>query len=639
MHTIFQIFKNDLRSLFKSKKALLVIVGIIIIPGVYAWLNIDSNWGPYDNTGNIPIAVVNEDNGASIAGENFNIGNSLAESLKENQDMKWIFTDKDSALEGVNASDYYGAIIIPENFSYDLTTITNSTNPTKPTFDFYINEKKNPIAPIIASKAANAIQNEANHAFVDTLVYKAADTAKTIGLVEKGSDTADALITKLTDTKTRIDQLRDVNRTATLAIDTTGKSLSALKTIIPAFKNFNQSASQGITNAENNLDSLNNINDLSGIQELSDQISSQITELETIQSNLDEVIPTSERLDQIKEKIQTATDNLNSLQNRFHTTIDTGLSDIHQDTSQNLDNAKNIINSLDSSLGDLELSMQYTVQALDSGSALGQSLDSVLANFQSDLDSTITTIDAIKDNEIIQNLISLLQNNPETIADFISSPVVANEIEVYPVATYGSEMAPFYSVLACWVGCTILAAILSLDIKTTKATAKANTHQKFLGRFLLFGNIAMLQGLTIGIGDLIMQVQTANWPLFLLTLILSSLVFALIIYALTAAFGKIGQALSIVILVLQVAGSGGTFPIELLPQMFQIFQPFMPFAPAMNAVRETVGGFYQFDYLNNLLLLLLFFTIALVFGLIFSKHTFKTKGKFQKELESTGLIN
>ena len=120
---------------------------------------------------------------------------------------------------------------------------------------------------------------------------------------------------------------------------------------------------------------------------------------------------------------------------------------------------------------------------------------------------------------------------------------------------------------------------------------------------------------------------------------LSSLVFTLIIYSLAAAFGKIGQALSIVILVLQVAGSGGTFPIELLPPLFQTLQPFMPFVPAMNAVRETVGGFYQNDYLINLLLLFVFAIIALIFGLIFSKHTFEAKGKIQKKLESTGLID
>jgi len=639
MHTIFQIFKDDLKNLAKSKLTIIVMIGIIIIPGIYAWLNINSNWNPYDNTGNIPIAVVNKDAGATIADTDLNIGNSLVDSLKENRDIKWNFTDETSALEGVYASDYYAAIIIPENFSQNLTTIVNTTDPTKPTFDFYINDKKNPIAPIITSKAISAIRDGANHAFVDTLVYKVADTAKTIGLIEKGSDTASSLTTKLADTKTKIGQLRDINKTTGLALDTTNKSISALKAIIPTLENFNYTAAQKITDAQNELDSLGDADSLSSVQELTAQISDQITELENIRNLLNDITPSSEELDHIKARVQTVTDNFNSLSNQFHNSLDTELSYIYQNASNTLDGAEHIITTLNSSLTDLKQSMQYINQALTSGVELSQSLDPVLATFQSDLDSTIAMINSIKDSEIFQNLVSLLQNSPDIIADFISSPIATNEIKVYPISSYGSEMAPFYSVLACWVGCTILVAILSLDVKKSKATAKANTHQKFLGRFMLFGSIAMLQGLAIGIGDLIMQVQTVNWPLFLITLMFSSLVFALIIYALAAAFGKIGQALSIVLLVLQVAGSGGTFPIELLPQMFQVLQPFMPFAPAMNAVRETVGGFYQYDYLLNLLVLSIFFIVALVFGLIFSKHTFEAKGKFQKNLESTGLIN
>lgn len=634
MQTIFQIFKHDLKSLAKSKFAILVMVGIIIIPGIYAWLNINSNWSPYDNTDNIPIAVVNKDQGAQLAGEDFNIGNSLAKSLQENRDMKWTFTDEESAISGVEASDFYGAIIIPENFSQNLTTILNGANPEKPTFDFYINNKKNPIAPIIVNKAAGTIQDSINQTFVNTLIYKAADAAKTIGLVERGTDTANSLIAKLEDTKAKIGQLRDINKTTTLAIDTTGKSLSALESIFPTLESFNHAAEQGLVNARNGLNSLRDITNLSSVQELTDQISAQITELENIQNLLPDIVPSF-----VKERLQATIDHFKDINSKFQTAAQSELNDIYQNVSHALDGAENIITSLNSSLASLKVSMQYAVQALQSGTQLGQSLDPVLANFQSDLDSTIAMISSIKDSEIFQNLINLLQNSPDTIADFISSPIEAHEIEVYPINTYGSEMAPFYSVLACWVGCTILIAVIAIDVKKSKVATKAKNYQKFLGRFLLFGSIAMLQGLAIGVGDLIMQVQTVNWPLFLITLMLSSLVFALIIYTLAAVFGKIGQALSIILLVLQVAGSGGTFPIELLPQMFRVLQPFMPFAPAMNAVRETVGGFYQYDYLFSLLLLLVFFVIALIFGLIFSKHTFEAKGKIQKELESTGLID
>ena len=599
MSTIFQIFKNDLKSLVKSKIAIIIVLGVIFIPGIYAWLNIDSNWDPYSNTKNIPIAVVNQDEGATIAGEKLNIGDKISDSLKQNDAMKWTFVDETTAMEGVDKSEYYGAIVIPENFSQDLSTILDSTEPKKPTFDFYINEKKNPIAPIIVNKAAGAIKDSDNQAFTNTLIYKIADTADKIGLVTKGQDITDNLITKLNDTKVKIDQLRNIIRTTTLAINATSKSLSSLQSIFPVLENLDHVTERDLEHLQDVVDSLHDITDLPSVQTIIAQLSGHIKELKDVQQFLE---------------------------------------NIYQNATRIIGNAEDVISSLNDSLNSIEVSMEYAISALESSSELGNSLDIVLANFQSDIDNAIAAINSIKENEFFQDIANLLRNDPDVIADFLSNPVESHEIEVYAVSSYGSEMAPFYSILACWVGCTVLVSILKIDIKKSKITAKAKNYQKFFGRFLLFGSIAILQGLVIGIGDLVLQVQTVNWPLFLLTLMFSSFVFILIIYSLTAAFGKVGQALVIVIMVLQVAGSGGTFPIELLPRFFQTLQPFMPFYPSMNAVRETIGGFYQNDYSTYLLMLLCHLVIALVFGLIFSKHTFATKGKLQQSIHSTGLI-
>ena len=115
MKKIFEIFLEDLKNISKSKMAIVILIGIIFIPGIYAWLNIDSNWGPYDNTGNIPVAIVNNDEGTTILGETVNIGNEMEKSLKENNGMKWIFTDFQDAKENVEAGKYYGAIIVPKD--------------------------------------------------------------------------------------------------------------------------------------------------------------------------------------------------------------------------------------------------------------------------------------------------------------------------------------------------------------------------------------------------------------------------------------------------------------------------------------------------------------------------------------------
>ena len=132
MKKIIEIFKNDIQSLLNSKMAVVIILGIIIIPGIYAWLNIDSNWGPYDNTGNLPVAVVNNDEGVTLLGEKISIGDEIEKSLKENNSMKWVFTDEKTAKEKVEEGAYYGAIIIPENFSGKLTTIIKEEEVEKP---------------------------------------------------------------------------------------------------------------------------------------------------------------------------------------------------------------------------------------------------------------------------------------------------------------------------------------------------------------------------------------------------------------------------------------------------------------------------------------------------------------------------
>ena len=201
-----------------------------------------------------------------------------------------------------------------------------------------------------------------------------------------------------------------------------------------------------------------------------------------------------------------------------------------------------------------------------------------------------------------------------------------------------STMAPFYTVLASWVGCTLLVSIVKTDIKKDKRLGDIKPYQAFFGRFMTFEILAVLQGLVIGVGDIIMGVQVVNYPLFLLTIMLTSLVFMLIVYSLTISFGKVGEATAVVIMVLQVAGSGGTFPIELLPGFFQKLQPIMPFYPAMNALRETIGGFYGNNYIMYIGALLLHTIIPLLIGLVFRRPIIKFKQELSEKLEETDLI-
>ena len=700
MKKIIEIFLDDLNRIKKSKMAIVILIGLLFIPGIYAWLNIDSNWNPYDNTGNIPVAVVNKDSGATIFGETINIGNELESSLKSNTGMKWVFTDYKDAKNGTDKGKYYGAIVIPENFSQSVLTIMDNNDIKKPEFDFYINNKKNAIAPIIVNKAVGTIQTNLNQSFVNTIICKIVEKTENIDLITKSVETTNDLTNKLNDTKNKIEQLRAIINTTSNVTDSTKNSLSSVKAIIPNISNSISETAKGLeemkknaqtfdsayetmendlvslldqvnsnintsltlinnSNASNNIDNIynhldiasnnlksldstlsaiNSIIKLNSIQELDNKIKDAISKIDTLKNIFSDAKKASENISEYKSQINTLHIDAGNLRTIFNSNVKKELKRVFNETSDTLNNISSKFSNSDSLFNNINTSLDNIISALESGKELNNNIDIVLKGYEDDLDKLILIMSDVKHGELYNSLVSLLSNKPTEVADFISSPINTNKHDLYEIDSYGSKMTPFYSILACWVGCTILTALLKITVKKSKVTEGAKDYEIFFGRYLLFAVLAMIQGLVIGIGDIILKVQTINPILFLLTLMLSSVVFVLIIYSLAIAFGKIGQALAIVIMVMQVAGSGGTFPIELLPRAFQVLQPFMPFYPAMNAVRETIGGFYKLDYLVYILILLCHIIIPLILGLVVSKFTNKIKEKLEKEIEKTDIL-
>lgn len=703
MKEIFDIFLTDIKKISKQKFAIIIIIGIIIIPGIYAWLNIDSNWNPYDNTGNLPIAIVNKDNGVTFLDKDINMGQMLEDGLKENNAMKWIFTDEQTAKSNVDESIYYGALIIPENFSGKFLTIFDDENLQKPTFDFYVNQKKNPIAPIIVDKAVNTIQTTLNQNFVNAIIYKMADTAENLDIVTKRAKSTEQLISKLNEAKEQISNLRAVMKTLTLASDSVTKSLNAVRNLFPtvesitgytkqgisdvksAVQSFNNSYSQmtdnmseifssvqqiGLeinntlsstdsSNIKENLDiimnklneietrentiknvlaTLNNALHLDGLQKMQEQNSKILDQIHNLQALIKNSNNTIENIDEIKNKVSELNTNISNMSTDYSDSIKSDINSAYENASNSLSGVTSLASNLSSSLSKTDTAILSMIESLDNTKELTDNIDVVLLGLQTDIDKIIEAIQGETETELYAKIAKLLENDPNVLADYLTSLVATNEIDLYQIDSYGSKMAPFYTVLACWVGCTLLVSILKTDIKEDEKTKHYKNYQKFLGRFMIFGIIAMIQGLIIGIGDICMQVQVLNKPLFLLTIMLSSLTFMTIVYALTISFGKVGEATAIVIMVLQVAGSGGTFPIELLPRLFQVLQPFMPFYPAMNALRETIGGFYHDYYTMYMLQLSIYLILSLLFGLGFRKNIIHIKKKVDKQLEKTDII-
>lgn len=264
-----------------------------------------------------------------------------------------------------------------------------------------------------------------------------------------------------------------------------------------------------------------------------------------------------------------------------------------------------------------------------------QSLLRTSAKATGELSSDIASGEA---GELVKPLLTVLGSDASEYGAFLAAPVQVKSIDVYQMTTYGSAMVPFYSTLALWVGGVMLVTIFKVEPDTTWLP-NIKEHQKFYGKLLLFTFLGQLQTIVIVASDLwLLKAPCENPWLFWLACAYTSFVFVSIIYSLTLAFGDVGKAIVVVIMVLQIAGSSGSYPIELLPDIFGKMYLFFPFPYGINAMREAICGLYGMDYLWYLVKLTVFLVLAHIIGLIVRKPFVGVKHFMEEELEKTGLL-
>ncbi|WP_028399828.1 YhgE/Pip domain-containing protein [Ectobacillus panaciterrae] len=239
--------------------------------------------------------------------------------------------------------------------------------------------------------------------------------------------------------------------------------------------------------------------------------------------------------------------------------------------------------------------------------------------------------------ENIRDVIKLLKNDVEKEKDFFANPVKLKENRLFPVSNYGSAMSPFYTVLSLWVGALLLVSLLTVDVHDGAAY---KSHHVYFGRFLTFLTIALVQSFIVTMGDMfILGTYVADKFWFVLFGLLISTVFVLIVYSLVSVFGNVGKSMAIILLVLQVAGSGGTFPIQMTPKFFQVIYPFLPFTYAISIIRETVGGILWDIVWKDLFILSMYIIIMFVMALVLKKPINKSSEKFMENAKGSKLIH
>lgn len=723
MKTTLQIFKRDCKRLLRNPVAMLVVIGVCILPSLYAWFNIAANMDPYSNTKGIKVAIASNDTGACSDKISLNAGSSLIEQLEKNNSLGWTFVDEDAAIEGVKSGKYYAAIVIPEDFSESLLSII-SGEPQNPVLDYYVNEKKNAIAPKITDTGAGTIQQEINDTFsnvaaetISNLIIKSVskvsgnmndmntETLRSISDIQKNLDdyqttlknfqeTVKSSSSIIADTQAALDSVNTAAlsgaKTLSSASDILNTSRSAIGTFSSTFSqslsdgdqllsNIYGSASDKLGTIENdmltingnisnsiasvqNLIDLNNevINDLKVMtshisnEELVAALNSKIADLESQNAKLQELVNSlkagndniatslngaSTARTQLSTLVSQSKQSLRDYQNSMNQTLLPTLNqslDTFSTLSGNLSATMNgispSITQLKSILGQLDTSLKDSASVLDSTGTALQTVNDKLSSLTTDLK-------ALESSSAYQQFLSLKGIDPDGISTFMSSPVTVDTEVLYDVKNYGSAMTPFYTNLALWVGGLILVSIFKQEVDFDEEIPNATATQRYFGRFLLFLIIGLIQSVIVCAGDIwLIKAQCNEHAAFIFAGMVCSVVYVSLIYAMALAFKHIGKALCVLLVILQIPGSSGTYPIEMMPDFFQNLHPLLPFSYGINAMREAIAGMYGHYYRSNLLIMLVFLGIAFLIGLGLRPLLMNLNYLFDRRLAITDLM-
>lgn len=590
MKNIIKVFLNDCKHIGRNVVALVVVMGLAVLPSLYAWFNILSNWDPYgpESTSNIKVAVAYDDTGINISGMDINISTNIVEALKTNDTIGWVFTDStDEAIEGVWSGDYYAALIMPADFSKDMVSFL-ADNMTHPEIIYYTNQKKNAIAPKITDKAKTAVQQQVNATFISTLteaIMKSADVAENIGDKNKADSTLESGSDSMNNS----------------LIDILIAKFQVINTQVVTFDNVLSALSNIITTAQTSADTAKGI---------SPDISGTFEGERAILNELNKTIGQSSLID----------------------------SSLFSTISHDIDAVSGYMNSISSIYND----MGYNIDDFNKSiSQMGESINNTLVmvrNIEDNLNETTNKLVEFKNSGVYSLLQTAISFNTDELASFISAPVAITTEDLYPITNYGSAMSPFYSVLSIWVGALILVAIIHVKVHPFDGT-NVNSVEAFFGRYITFFLIGQAQALLITLGDLFfIGIQCIHPFKFWFAAAFTSFVFTMITYSLTVAFENVGEAAAVVIMVIQVAGAGGTFPIQCLPAIYQAIYKYLPFTYAMDALRECVGGTYSWYYWKCILALLVYVGICLFIGLVIAKPCRKLNAIVDKSKEKSEIM-
>lgn len=694
MRTVLKVFKYDIHDIVSHVFVLITLLAVAAMPSLYAWVNIYANWDPYVNTGNVKIAVASRDYGIDLKdGSYVNSFDNVKKDLEKNDAIGWQFPDSaDQAIKGVKSGEYYAALIFEDGFTYDMHHLEEALATEKAPITYYQNVKKNGVASKITDAAAESVQSAINTEYLRNIFTDFFSDTGDLAKKLNGQNAVNRVLKQLEKTK---DALGDYDDAVRLFSEESSGIKDALKSAggdidnarskgksdAAAVERKIKEAGQTVKKIENELDTKaarakraiakieNELSNTGATDEEKKEIAEKAIEridkllvvLEDLRSlvpkdaktpgtklvskTLDHMIKVAEKTEKLLSKVPVtssilanAKESAKTLEELYRDSLKPGIGQMSSDIKTAISNLKPLVSSLGTILDDIYPVLGAAGNTVEGLSGSLSQLHKVLTALQDKLDGIIKEVKATDKGSQKEKLIELLGGNSSRYGEFFSSLVEVRTEKLYPADNYGEAMAPFYTIIALWVGGVMLVTLLKTNVNRQKFP-KITETQSFFGRLMAFVLIGQMQAAIVVAGDIFLMNCTPVHPwLMWLSAAVTSLVFVSLIYSLTLSFGDLGRALVILLIFVQIAGSSGTYPIEILPEIFGSIYKFFPFPYGINAMREAMFGIYGNHYIMYIAELMIFFVVAVVIGIFIRRPFIGVKEFMAKKQKETGVM-
>ncbi len=596
---VFTLFRSDLAQLTRNAVTIIVTLGLVLVPALYAWLNTWGFWNPYANTGSLKIAVANEDTGwhSELAPLTLDAGSQIVSSLHADTSFNWTFVSEEEALEGLDGGSYYAAIVIPESFSSDLARAVSEGGQAP--LLYYVNQKENAIAPHLVQEGASVLQQRIDDAIESSVGSVAFGIAGNVAspLSEQNlTEYAQLFSSTLGTTATLLDstasQARAYEQLATLVASTTRSHQNTLET------------------AQSNAEKMTTF---------AQEVQSQATEAAAWASQLSQAADGESGNADLASALSKAANRL------------TGLANAGSSLAQSTNKAAQATVGANTALA---------ASAEDGAAALAECAD-LLESSASDLRQYQSSLQSALDSNDLARVRALIGEDPAVFATSISQAVDLNRHAIFSMASNGDAMSPFYTSLSIWIGSIFLIALLRTNPAPTSCATLRNPKpwQLYLGRGLTFALLSLFQATLTCTGNLVLLgVQCQHPLLYFAAAWVTSLAFCSIVYTLVASFGNVGKALAVLGMVVQIAGSGGIFPVEMSAPFFQELYPWLPFTHSIEALQSAMAGIWQSQYAQSVAILASYLLPMLFLGLVLRRPIMRLNLLIDKKLAQTKIL-